>query len=86
MRVAYRAGLSPLGPYQYRMIAESFTFDTTKIKRALGWRPTLTNGEMLFEAFDYYRCHRDEIASRRAVSAHKQRVRMGVIGVLKQLS
>ena len=86
MRVAYRLGVSPLGPYQYRMIAESFVFDTTKIKRAVGWRPTLTNGEMLLEAFEYYRRHRDEIASRRAASAHKQRARMGVIGVLKQLS
>jgi UDP-glucose 4-epimerase len=86
MRLAYSAGLSPLGPYQYRMIAESFTFDTTKIKRVLGWRPTLTNGEMLYEAFDYYRRHRDEIAARTAASAHKQRARMGVIRLLKQLS
>jgi UDP-glucose 4-epimerase len=86
MRVTYRAGLSPLGPYQYRMIAESFTFDTTKIQRALGWRPTLTNGEMLFEAFDYYRRHLDEIDRQTSVSAHRQRARMGVIRLLKQLS
>jgi UDP-glucose 4-epimerase len=86
MRLAYRLGLSPLGPYQYRMIAESFEFDTTKIARTLGWRPTLTNGEMLFEAFDYYRRHVDEIDRRMAMSAHQQRARMGVIRVLKQLS
>jgi nucleoside-diphosphate-sugar epimerase len=86
MRAAYRAGLSPLGPYQYRMIAESFVFDTTKIARALGWQPTLTNGEMLFEAFDYYRRHADEIDRQTAVSAHRQRARMGVIRLLKQLS
>ena len=86
MRLAYRARLSPLGPYQYRMIAESFAFDTAKIKRTLGWRPTLTNGEMLFEAFDYYRDHVDEIAARGAVSAHRRRARMGVIRLLKQLS
>jgi nucleoside-diphosphate-sugar epimerase len=86
MRLAYRVGLSPLGPYQYRMIAESFAFDTTKIERRLGWRPTLTNGEMLFEAFDYYRHHVDEIARRSDVSAHKQRVQMGIIRLLKALS
>ena len=86
MRLAHRARLSPLGPYQYRMIAESFRFDTTKIKRLLGWQPTLTNGEMLYEAFDYYRRHVDEIAARTAVSAHKQAARMGVIRLLKQLS
>jgi hypothetical protein len=33
----------PLGPYQYKMIAEDFEFDTTKIKEKLGWRPSLTN-------------------------------------------
>lgn len=86
MRVAHFAGVSPLGPYQYRMIAESFAFDTTKIKTTLGWQPTLTNGEMLFEAFDYYRSHKKDIADRSDVSAHKQRARMGIIRLLKQLS
>jgi len=27
MKIAYALGLSPLGPYQYKMIAESFVFD-----------------------------------------------------------
>jgi UDP-glucose 4-epimerase len=86
MRMAHRLGVSPLGPYQYRMIAESFFFDTTKIKSALGWSPTLTNSEMLFEAFDYYRRHRDEIDRRTDVSAHKQAASMGVIRLLKWIS
>ena len=86
MRLSHRLRLSPLGPYQYRMICESFEFDTTRIQRTLGWRPTLTNGEMLFEGFDYYRRHVDEIGRRQAMSAHQQRARMGVIRVLKQLS
>ena len=29
------------------MIAEDFLFDTAKIKAKLGWRPTLTNEQML---------------------------------------
>jgi nucleoside-diphosphate-sugar epimerase len=86
MRVAHAAGLSPLGPYQYRMIAESFVFDTGRIKTILGWRPTLSNGEMLFEAFDYYRRHSGDIGRGADVAAHKQRARMGVIRLLKQLS
>jgi nucleoside-diphosphate-sugar epimerase len=86
MRAVYALGLSPLGPYQYRMIAESFVFDTTKIKRTLGWAPTKTNGEMLFEAFDYYRRHKAEIEARTSVSAHKQAAPMGVIRLLKWMS
>jgi nucleoside-diphosphate-sugar epimerase len=86
MRMAHATGVSPLGPYQYRMIAESFVFDTSKIKRTLGWKGTVTNNEMLFEAFDYYRTHRTEINARADVSAHRQRAQMGIIRLLKQLS
>jgi UDP-glucose 4-epimerase len=86
MRLAHLAGLSPLGPYQYRMIAESFVFDTRRIKQTLGWRPTATNGEMLFEAFDYYRVHCAALRQAGSMSAHRRPARMGVIRLLKQLS
>lgn len=86
MKVAYWLGLSPLGPYHYRMIAESFQFDTTKIKSALGWRPTVTNEEMLFKAYSYYHAHRGEIESREHASAHRKASRMGAIRLLKLIS
>lgn len=86
MRVAHMLGLSPLGPYQYKMIAESCEFDTTKIKKALDWKPTVTNEEMLWKAYEYYRKHREEIAGRTKASAHKRAAKMGVIRLLKWLS
>jgi len=86
MRLAHVLGASPLGPYQYRMIAESFVFDTTKIKQVLRWSPTLTNSEMLFEAFDYYRRHRSELAQPASLSAHRRPADMGVVRVLKWMS
>ena len=86
MRIAHRLGLSPLGPYQYKMIAEDFVFDTTRIKERLGWKPTLRNEEMFERAYLYYRDHRKEIHARRNVSAHKQPARMGVIRLLKWIS
>jgi nucleoside-diphosphate-sugar epimerase len=86
MKVAHHLRISPLGPYHYRMIASSFVFDTNRIKQVLGWRPTLTNGEMLLKAYRYYRANRTEIASRVEVSAHHQATKMGVIRVLKYLS
>ena len=86
MRIAYALGLSPLGPYQYKMIAESFVFDTANIKRELGWKPTLTNEQMLFKAYEYYHQNRKEIENRSGVSAHKQSAKMGVIRLLKWLS
>lgn len=86
MRLAHAVGLSPLGPYQYRMIAEDFEFDTTKLKTQLAWAPTLTNGEMLAQAYEYYRDHLDDIRSRTDVSAHRQPARLGAIRLLKWLS
>ena len=86
MKIAYGLKLSPLGPYQYKMIAEDFVFDTNKIKNRLQWRPTLTNEEMLWRAYDYYSKNRKEIEARTGVSAHKQAAKMGVIRLLKWLS
>ncbi|MBS2024783.1 MAG: NAD(P)-dependent oxidoreductase [Deltaproteobacteria bacterium] len=86
MKLAYALKMSPLGPYQYRMIAEDFVFDTSRIKAALGWRPTLTNEDMLLRAYEYYRKNRAEIEGRTDVSAHRQAASMGVIRLLKWLS
>lgn len=86
MRLAYRLGISPLGPYQYKMIAENFVFDTSRIKQVLGWQPTLTNEDMLLRAYDYYFSNRQEIATRHGVSAHKRGAKLGVIRLLKWLS
>ncbi len=86
MKVCYAMGLSPLGPYQYKMIAENFVFDTEKIKRMLGWQPTLTNEEMLLKAYLYYKEHKEELRGAKDLSAHKQSARMGIIRLLKYLS
>jgi len=86
MRLAHALHLSELGPYHYRMIAEDFIFDTSKIKAKLGWHPTRDNAEMLTEAYMYYAQRRKEIESRQDVSAHSKPASMGIIRVLKWLS
>ncbi len=86
MQLAHVLRISPMGPYHYKMIAEDFLFDTSKIKERLGWRPTLTNAEMLIEAYDYYAERRREIESRQDVSAHRRASPMGVIRLVKWLS
>ena len=86
MKLAYHLKLSPLGPYHYKMIAEDFLFDTSRIKERLGWRPTMTNEEMLWRAYQYYSENRREIESRQDVSAHRKAAKMGVIRLLKWVS
>lgn len=86
MKLAYALKLSPLGPYQYKMIAESFVFDTSRIKQELGWQPSLTNEQMLYKAYRYYHDNLYDIKHRTDVSAHKQAAKMGVIRLLKWIS
>jgi hypothetical protein len=86
MRLAHLLKVSPLGPYHYRMIAEDFIFDTSHIRRQLGWTPTLNNEQMMIEAFRYYTAQRAEIHARKDVSAHSRPASMGVIRVLKWFS
>jgi UDP-glucose 4-epimerase len=86
MKTAHLLGISPLGPYQYRMIAADFVFDTSRIKAALDWHPTLANRDMLLRAYLYYQANRADIARRTDVSAHRQAARMGIIRGLKWIS
>ncbi|HVJ08847.1 MAG TPA: NAD(P)-dependent oxidoreductase [Acidisarcina sp.] len=86
MKLAHRLKISPLGPYHYRMIAEDFIFDTSKIRERLGWQPTLNNQEMLIRAYRYYASQRKEIHARKDVSAHSRPAAMGAIRLLKWLS
>lgn len=85
MKLCYWLNLSPLGPYQYKMISANFVFDTNKIKTALGFNPTLSNEEMLYKSYEYYRNNRQDIESRKNVSAHRKNARMGIIRLLKWL-
>ncbi|MEI9979737.1 MAG: NAD(P)-dependent oxidoreductase [Edaphobacter sp.] len=86
MQLAHKLNLSPLGPYHYRMIAESFVFDTTRIRTELGWTPTVTNEEMMIRAYRYYAENRREIHARTDVSAHSRPTSMGIIRALKWFS
>lgn len=86
MKLAHKLKLSPLGPYHYRMIAEDFIFDTRHIKERLNWRPTLTNEQMMIEAYRYYSTGRQEISARKNVSAHSKPADMGIIRLLKWFS
>jgi nucleoside-diphosphate-sugar epimerase len=86
MKLAYALKMSPLGPYQYKMIAEDFEFDISKIKEKLNWAPTMSNEDMLYKSYKYYHDNKKEINSRKEVSAHKQPAKMGIIRLLKWIS
>ncbi len=78
MKICFFLHISPLGPYQYKMISSSFVFDTSKIKNELNFTATLSNEEMLYKAYMYYHNNRHEIESRKDVSAHRKNAEMGI--------
>lgn len=86
MQALHMLGMSPLGPYHYKMLAEDFIFDTSRLKRELGWRPTKTNTEMLAESYDWYVQHFDEIYSGAERSAHRQPVKLQALALVKRFS
>lgn len=86
MRLLHVLGMSPLGPYHYKMLAESFVFDTAKIKNELGWQPTKTNTRMLCDAYAWYVAHYDEIYSGGERSAHRQPVKLQALSLVKRFS
>jgi nucleoside-diphosphate-sugar epimerase len=86
MRLAYLLGMSPLGPYHYKMIAESFIFDNNKAKRELGFVPTASNEEMLWRAYEYYRANAADLRNNPGASSHRRPAKMGVIKLLKWIS
>jgi len=87
MRICHILKISPLGPYQYSMIAEEFVFDTSHVEQTLNWHPTKTNGEILFAAYDFYVKHKQELEETAdSLPAHRRKSRMGVIRILKWIS
>ena len=87
MKLCYHLGISPLGVYQYNMISSTFIFDTSKVKRELGWEPTMKNEDMLLRSYEFYHKNREEIHNRKDVSAHNREADMGLaIRVLKFFS
>lgn len=87
MKLMYKLRLSPLGPYQYNMIAEEFVFDTTRIKQKLGWYPTRSSQEAFHEAFEYYRSVKADLErDHDKLPAHRRKADPGIIKLLKWLS
>ncbi len=80
----YRLGISPLGPYHFRLIAGTFVFDTARIKSELDWRPTMTNDAMLVEAYRYF--EREDTSRSEGLAAHRQSAKMGILRLVKWLS
>ena len=87
MKFFFKLGLSPLGPYQYNMIINSFSGKTDRIREELNWRPTKDNNEMLLSAYNYYVDNYNTIHKNSLKGHGNSNIgREGIIKILKWLS
>lgn len=86
MKLCFRLGISPLGPYQYNMIANTFIGSTEKIKRELNWRPTKSNLEMLADNYFYYINNYHTIHNNQQLSGHRKKGKAGILALIKMFS
>lgn len=86
MKMCYQLGISPLGPYQYNMIANNFIGDTTNIKNELNWRPTKSNIEMLADNYRYYTSNYDALHNSTELTGHRKAGKAGIINLVKLFS
>lgn len=81
LKFLYKIRLSPLGPYQFRMLTRDFIFDTTEITKKLNWMPTKNNEEMLHLAYTYYLNSKKIIKTK--TGANSKPVKFGLLSILK---
>ena len=53
-RALHAVGLSPIVPEHYILADRTFVLDIERAKAVLGWRPEVTNVEMMTAAYDWY--------------------------------
>ena len=86
MKFFFKIGLSPLGPYQYNMIMNTYSGDVRLIEQELNWKPTKNNNEILYTAYKYYIDNYDMIHSNPSLVGHRKIGKDGIIKLLKWLS
>jgi nucleoside-diphosphate-sugar epimerase len=84
LKILNRLGLSPISPYQFRMLTADFVFDCSKIRSVLNRKPTMNNSEMLYRAFDYY--NTNQLLLDTGKSANSGKASQGIIGLIRRLS
>jgi UDP-glucose 4-epimerase len=81
LKLLYLLKLSPLGPYQFRMLTRSFEFEVLEEEMPAGWWPTKNNTEILEIAYRHYL--RNDHQAESSASANSSPVKFGLLRLLK---
>lgn len=83
MKLAYKLNLSPLGPYQFRMLTRSFAFESDWRALPIEWSPSKSNTDMLEIAYHYYM--NSSSGETQALSANKSSATRGLARILTKI-
>lgn len=85
LKAFHAVKLSPLGPYQFRMLTVPFEFDTNFVKKELNWMPTLSTSEILLLAYNSYIQNLQAGMQNLPSGANGKPMKMGVLSLLKYI-
>ncbi len=83
LRLADILCLSPLAPWHYLTYHKPFHFDVQPLSD-LGWKPRYSNDEMFAESYSWFLENRQESRSYSHQSAHRRRVKEGILRLMKK--
>ncbi len=82
LKLLYFFKLSPMGPYQFRMLTRDFEFDLSVIKKDLNWTPKKSNSEIILIAYNSFISR----SSRgKNVSANSSQINLKFLTILKYM-
>jgi nucleoside-diphosphate-sugar epimerase len=82
MNAASAVGLSPLGPYHALMYGRSLYFDTSKVRRELGWEPKWSQEAALCQSYDWYLQHRGSLNDGNGKSHHQTAIKRNILSIV----
>ena len=84
LKILHFFKLVPFGPYHQKILVSNIVLNTSKIKKILNWKPTITNHEMMINCYKNYN---QSLKNRKFknLSSSKKKVNLGIIKLLKYL-
>tara|TARA_Y100000590_G_C15713981_1_gene1011269 strand:+ start:1580 stop:2617 length:1038 start_codon:yes stop_codon:yes gene_type:complete len=86
MKLTSKLNISPLGDYHSLMYDKSMYFSNDKTYNMLNWKPKYSNEEMIKDSYDWYLENHSKIGmNTNKTSAHRSKIKQGVLGIVKRI-
>lgn len=84
LKILHFLKLVPFGPYHQKILVSNIVLNTSKIKKVLNWKPSITNHEMMINCYKNYNKSLKNKKFKN-LSSSKKKVKLGIIKLIKFL-